>query len=234
MSFLESVEARAAALHKRIVFPESADQRTVDAVVALRARKVVVPLLVLDPSAPNSQARARATGVEVVDPSRDPRGDQIAHLIFAARASHGMTEEQAATLARTPLFFADGLVRLGDADGCVGGAVHTTADILRAALWLIGPAAGVRTVSSAFYMVVKPFRGTAEDEVLTFTDCSVVPYPNAEQLADIAMAAAHDRRRIVGDEPVLAFLARGSAEAWTWCVMRSTHVGARARTGHRW
>jgi phosphate acetyltransferase len=126
-----------------------------------------------------------------------------------------MTEDEAARLARTPLYFADGLVRLGDADGCVAGAVHTTADILRAALHLIGPAGGVRTVSSAFYMVVSPFRGTEHDEVLTFTDCAVVPYPTAEQLSDIALAAARDRKRIVGDTPVVAFLSfstRASAE----------------------
>jgi phosphate acetyltransferase len=83
--------------------------------------------------------------------------------------------------------------------------VNTTADVMRAALWMIGPAHGVRTVSSAFYMVVPDFRGGGS-EVLTFTDCAVVPYPTAAQLADIALAASADRRRIVGDEPCVAFL----------------------------
>jgi phosphate acetyltransferase len=109
--------------------------------------------------------------------------------------------------------------------------VHTTGDVIRSALWMVGPAPGVRTVSSAFYMVVPPFRGDAP-EVLTFADCAVVRFPTATQLADIAIAAAADRRRIVGDEPLVAFLSfstRGSAEGESVDRVRAAVAEVRQR-----
>jgi phosphate acetyltransferase len=206
VTFLEGVRTRAGASRRRLVFPESADARTLAAVTEIVRLRLAEPILVLDPAAPETAAAARATGVPVVDPASDPRVDQLASELLAARGGRDLSDERAARLARTPLFFADALVRWGDADGCVAGAAHTTADVLRAALWLVGPAPNVRTVSSAFYMVTAPFRGGTDVEVLTFTDCAVVPYPTASQLADIALAAASDRRRIVGDEPRVAML----------------------------
>lgn len=102
------------------------------------------------------------------------------------------------------------LVAAGEADAMVGGAVHATRDVLRAAIKRIGVASGVKLVSSAFYMVGSRLWDAPAD-VLTFTDCSVVPYPTAEQLSDIAIAAATARRKIVGDEPVVAFLSFSTA-----------------------
>lgn len=102
------------------------------------------------------------------------------------------------------------MVAAGVADGMVAGAATTTRDVLRAAIHKIGLAPGMATVSSAFYMVATR-EWEAASQVLTFTDCAVVPYPTANQLAEIALAAATDRRRIVGDEPVVAFLSFSTA-----------------------
>lgn len=204
-AFLQGVRARAAARPRTIVFPESHDDRTRGAVAALAREGIVRPLVILDPAHPETHEAVRALGVPVVDPATDPRVARTVGDLLASRGAKGLSEAQAQVFARDPLFLADALVRHGDADGCVAGAMHPTSDVIRAALWLVGTAPRVQTVSSAFYMVVRPFRGE-EPEVLTFTDCAVVPTPTPGQLADIALAAAADRRRIVGDEPRVAML----------------------------
>jgi phosphate acetyltransferase len=234
LSFLAEVQTRAAASVRRIVFPESADERTRIAVRELASRKIVEPIVVLDHSAPSSVDAVRALGVTVRDPATDALTESAASRLFEHRQRKGLTKEEANALLHTPLYFADALVAAGEADGCVAGAVHTTGDVLRAALWLIGPAEGVRTVSSSFYMVVPPFRGPSS-EVLTFTDSAVVRYPTSEQLADIAIAAAADRRRIVGDEPIVAFLSfstKGSAEGSSVDLVRQAVADVRQRAPH--
>ena len=115
------------------------------------------------------------------------------------------------------------MVADGRAGACVAGAVHTTAEVIRSALKHIGVAPGIKLVSSAFYMVFSG-RNDLPSEVLTFTDCAVVPYPTAENLRDIALAAAADRRRIVGDEPkvaLLSFSTHGSAAGGSVEIVRA-------------
>jgi phosphate acetyltransferase len=234
-AFLQGLRARASALSRRIVFPESADPRTLEAVATLKAARIVEPVLVLDPAMPGSHQAALGAGVLCVHPADDPRRAEVAATLLELRSRKGMTAESADQHARHPLYFADWLVRTGAVDGCVAGAVNTTADVLRAAIWLVGPAAGVRTISSAFYMVVRPFRDAERQEVLTFTDCAVVPAPNASQLADIAIAAARDRGRIVGDEPLVGFLSYstyGSAEGASVTMVREAIAETRRRAPH--
>ncbi|HSQ31909.1 MAG TPA: phosphate acyltransferase [Gemmatimonadaceae bacterium] len=232
MTFLADIRARAGATPRRIVFPETADERTRAAIAELARLRVVEPIAVLDPAAPATHAAVHALGVEVRDPSRDPLTALAADGLYQRRKAKGLTKEQALAFLHTPLFFADAMVATGQADGCVGGAVHTTGDVLRAALWLVGPAPGVETVSSSFYMVVPPFRDPPQSEILTFTDSAVVRYPTVTQLADIAIAAATDRTRIVGDEPLVAFLSfstRGSAEGPSVDLVRAAVREVRAR-----
>ncbi|MEP7383377.1 MAG: phosphate acyltransferase [Gemmatimonadota bacterium] len=201
--FVGALRRRASVLGARIAFPESADPRIQDAIVAIHREGIVVPVVILDPAA-NARPFERL-GLEVIDPASDARTARVAASLVARRRGRPLDDGEAERLAATPLLFADDLVRHGDVDGCVAGCVTTTAEVLRAALWLVGPADGVRTVSSAFYMDVAPFRGDAR-EVLTFTDCAVIPLPTPTQLADIAIAAARDRSRIVGDIPIVALL----------------------------
>ena len=136
----------------------------------------------------------------------DPRVEEVATLFQTRKPD--LPVERARELARHPMFFAAGLVALGEATAAVGGAVLPTPEVIRAALTAVGPAEDVRTVSSSFYM------GLGTGPVLTFTDAGVVPDPTSEQLAEIALTAARDRVRVVGDEPRVAFLSystKGSA-----------------------
>jgi phosphate acetyltransferase len=217
-SFREAVEGRARALHRVIVFPEGGDERTLEAVARLQLGGLVRPLVLGEPAAVRSTVdRYGADGdaIHVVEHLTDPRFDEFAHALHVMRAPRGWTLADARDRLRDPLVFGAALVHAGHAHGSVAGASRTTADVLRAALWAVGTAPGIRTVSSSFYMVVPAFRDAGAPEVLTFTDGSVVPDPTADQLADIAIAAARARRQIVGDEPRVAFLSystRGSAD----------------------
>ena len=230
-SFLAALRQRASAERKRIAFPESSDPRVLQAVRTLHDEGIVTPVLVRGAAGGNGASWTPPSGVLVVDATSADHMERLVATLHERRRGRAVSENEAQTLARDPLIVANDLVRRGDVDGCVAGCVYTTADVMRAALWLVGPAENVRTVSSAFYMVTAPFRGT-EPEVLTFTDCAVVRYPTADQLADIALAAASDRSRIVGDAPVVAFLSfstSGSAHGESVARVREAVALVRAR-----
>ena len=193
MSFRTQLLERAARRRARVVLCEGEDPRVQTALQQLRAENVVDPIVL---------------GGGELNPANDKRLGRIAQFLRERRPDRIRDGVHALDVAADPLNFGAALVALGEADGCVAGAACPTGDVVRAALWAIGTAPGVSLVSSSFYMV---FPG---DTVLTFTDCAVVPEPTPGQLAEIALAAARDRSRLIGDSPRVAFLSystKGSA-----------------------
>ncbi len=179
----EQLKGKARRNRKRVVFPEGNDPRILAAAERLREDGLAEPVLLTEP---------------VLD--RD-----LATLYYARRKSKGITEEQAERIAAHPLYRAALMVADGQAEGCVGGAVNTTAETVRAALQCIGLAQGVRLVSSAFLMALSGAE-FGSGGLMCFADCAVVVLPDAEQLADIAIATAKTTRALVGVEPSVALL----------------------------
>lgn len=209
MGFLDDLGPRAARAGRRIVLAEGVDARVRQAAQRLHAAGHIDPILLV----PEREAGEDRAGARY--PREDAELDRYAELYRELQVGRELNKGEALKAAAEPLNFAALMVRAGDADGAVGGAVHATAEVIRAALRCIGVAEGTRHVSGAFYMVVSPFRGTGEPEVLTFADAGVLLDPDAETLVEVAAQAARMRRAIVGDEPRIAFLSfstHGSAE----------------------
>ena len=207
-TFLKNLRVRATEGYiRKIILPESKDERVLEAAKILIKENIAEPIFVCSRE---DAPKIKSLGFACVE-IEEKRVDTLAKLLMELRASKlgtkdELTAEAAHRLARDPLMYGMYLLRMGEGDGLVAGATCASADVLRAGLWLIGKAEGIQTVSSSFYMIVPSFRGGDAEEVLTFSDCAVVPEPTSEQLADIAIAASDARSRIVGDEPKVALL----------------------------
>ena len=200
---LAPIRARARAKPRRIVLAEGSDARIVEAAGRAAAEGLARPVLLGGPG---------ATGVERIDPQESDDLDRYADAYHALRAHKGVDVEAARRAVRDPLVHAAMMVRLGDADGMVAGAVHATADVVRAAIQVIGKREGAALVSSFFLIV--PREARTPGDVFVFSDCGLVVDPNQAELASIAIAAAASRRQLLDDESrvaMLSFSTKGSA-----------------------
>lgn len=214
-STLERIRRTAGAKRQRLLFAEPDDERIVAAAARLARERLADVALIGPPEVTRATARkadVNLNGVELIDSAAPEALERTRAAILAARGAK-VTAPVAEQYAADPVFQAAARVREGAADCFVAGAARTTADVLRAAFWLIGLKPGIKTVSSFFLMVMPAEAG--KERVLTFADCAVLPDPTPEQLAEIAILAAENHQRLVQEVPHVAFLSfstRGSAE----------------------
>lgn len=202
---------------KRIVLAEGEEDRTLVACEKIIANSLAEIMLVGNTA--NIKAKAAKLGVnisgaQIVDPETSDKREEYINTFCELRKKKGMTPEKAEAILKDPLYFATMMVKAGQADGLVSGAIHTTGDLLRPGLQIIKTAPGISTVSSAFIMMV-PNSEYGEAGLLLFADCAVNPQPTAEELASIAISTADTAKSLCNIEPkvaMLSFSTKGSAK----------------------
>lgn len=213
VDIINRIRKRASQKQKKIVLAETGDPRVLRAGEYL-AEKELCKVIFAGHRA-DIESRAGAEGVslpekiEYLSPHSCDYMDELTHYLYNRRKQKGTSREEAAEMLENPLYFAAGLAALDQADGCVAGSIATTGEVIRAAIHTIGLHKDREIVSSIFLMALKDGR------VLTYADCGVVPYPNSEQLADIAVESSRTHRLLTKEPAVaamLSFSTKGSAK----------------------
>ncbi len=217
MSFLVKIREKAREVQKTVVLPEGTDERVITAAAKIVELGVAKPVVLGhrdDMERVANDLGISLRGVEIIEAKNPPKLETYAEKLAELRAKKGMTVDQAREiLLNDPNFYGAMMVKMGDADAMVSGSDSPTADVLRAGLQIIGTRKGIKTVSSVFVMELTERQDTYGN-VLLFGDCSVIPVPTSEQLADIAEASVVTAEKVVGMKgkvALLTFSTKGSA-----------------------
>ena len=216
MAIIDVLKEKAKADKKTIVLPESEDRRTYEAAAKILKEGIADIILVgSEEDVKKNGEGLDLTGIKVVDPATSDRTAAYIDKLVELRSKKGMTPEQAKEiLLNQYLYYGVMMVKMGDADGMVSGACHSTADTLRPCLQILKTKQGTKLVS-AFFLMEVPNCEFGENGTFVFADCGLNQDPTPEELAAIAASSAESFRSLVGAEPKVAFLShstKGSAK----------------------
>ena len=232
MDILQKIYAQARCQRKHIVLPEAEDPRVLNA--AVKAANDGIAEITLLGNRDKIHGLSRQQGclldaIALIDPALPATTADYAAALYARRKHKGMGQAQAASLIKAPLTCAAAMVLNGSADGMVAGAVHVTADVVRTALQVIGPKPACKLVSSFFLMLFNQPQHKRQGGLI-FADCALVIEPDAEQLAEIALAAAQSARNLLDQPPRVAMLSFSTnASARHACVTKVADATAKLR-----
>ena len=211
MGFIDEIKTKAKADLKTIVLPETEDVRTYEAAEAiLKEGTAKLVLIGSEEEVAKNKGNFDISGAQIVDPAKSEKTESYIAKLVELRQKKGMTEEQARELLLTNYpYYGVMMVKMGDADGMVSGACHSTADTLRPCLQILKTKPGTKLVSAFFIMVV-PDCEMGENGTFVFGDCGLNQNPSPEELAAIAISSAESFKQLVGAEPRVAMLSHSS------------------------
>lgn len=219
MDLVQQIIARAKSNKQRIVLPEAEEERTLTAADRVLADGIAELILIGNPEKVRNLAQRlglRNIGkATLIDPENCDKGEEYAQMLAELRKKKGMTIDEARKLVKNPLYLGCMIIKTGDADGQISGALSTTGDTLRPALQIIKTQPGITCVSGAMLLLTKAEQ-YGEDGMLVIGDVAVTPMPDAHQLAEIAVCTAQTAKSVAGfAEPrvaMLSFSTKGSAK----------------------
>lgn len=212
MSFIETIKQRAKQNKKTIVLPEGNDIRTIEAASIALKEDYANIILIGDESEILQIAKEHKFDIsksKIINPMKSEKYEKYVKAFYELRKNKGMTIEKAREFIKEETYFGMMMVKEGDADGLVSGAVHSTKDTLKPALQILKTAPGTKLVS-AFFLMVVPNCEFGENGTFVFSDCGLNEYPDSDSLSEIAISSSRSFKQLVGKEPKVAMLSYSS------------------------